>query len=80
MASQQAADVVPVETGMTLDEAKAFVKLVEAQFAAGDVETIVAGYTQDVVVRFGDFPDMQGPAEGEKFLRERIEELLAEPE
>lgn len=72
MVSQQAADVVPVETGMTLGEAKAFVKLVEAQFAAGDVDTIVAGYTQDVVVHFGDFPEMRGPAEVEKFLRARF--------
>ena len=72
MVSQQAADAVPVETGMTLGEAKAFVKRVEAQFAAGDVETIVAGYTPDVVVRFGDFPEMQGPAEVERFLRARF--------
>ena len=57
---------------MTLGEAKAFVKLVEAQFAAGDVDTIVAGYTQDVVVHFGDFPEMRGPAEVEKFLRARF--------
>ncbi len=72
MVSQQAEVAVPVETGMTLDEAKAFVKRVEALFAAGDVETIVAGYTSDVVVHFGDFPEMRGPAEVERFLRARF--------
>ena len=72
MVSQQAEVAVPVETGMTLGEAKAFVKRAEAQFAAGDVDTIVAGYTSDVVVRFGDFPEMRGPAEVERFLRARF--------
>lgn len=72
MVSQQAEVAVPVETGMTLGEAKAFVKRVEALFAAGDVEAIVAGYTPDVVARFGDFPEMRGPAEIERFLRARF--------
>ena len=72
MVSQQAEVAVPVETGMTLGEAKAFVKRVEALFAAGDVEAIVAGYTPDVVAHFGDFPEMRGPAEIERFLRARF--------
>ena len=55
----------------TLEEAKAFVKHVEALFMPWNVEGIVAGFTEDCVVRFGDLPEFRGRAELEKFFRAR---------
>jgi nuclear transport factor 2 (NTF2) superfamily protein len=56
---------------MTLDEARAFVKHVESLFMPWNVEGIVAGFTEDCVVRFGDLPEFRGRAELEKFFRTR---------
>ena len=36
-----------------------------------NVEGIVAGFTEDCVVRFGDLPEFRGRAELEKFFRAR---------
>ena len=55
----------------TLDEARAFVKRVESLFMPWNVEGIVAGFTEDCVVRFGDLPEFRGRAELEKFFRAR---------
>jgi hypothetical protein len=43
---------------MTLEEARTFVKHVESLFMPWNVEAIVAGFTEDCVVRFGDLPEM----------------------
>lgn len=71
MANPQAAER-QADAGMTMEEARALVKKAEALFAAADVAGIVAGYTPDVVVRFGDFPEMRGREAVEKFLRARF--------
>ena len=55
----------------TVDEARAFVKQVESLFMPWNVEGIVAGFTEDCVVRFGDLPEFRGRAELEKFFRAR---------
>jgi nuclear transport factor 2 (NTF2) superfamily protein len=55
----------------TLEEARAFVKHVESLFMPWNVEGIVAGFTEDCVVRFGDLPEFRGRAELEKFFRGR---------
>jgi nuclear transport factor 2 (NTF2) superfamily protein len=55
----------------TIDEARAFVKHVESLFMPWNVEGIVAGFTEDCVVRFGDLPEFRGRAELEKFFRGR---------
>jgi nuclear transport factor 2 (NTF2) superfamily protein len=55
----------------TMDEARAFVKHVESLFMPWNVEGIVAGFTEDCVVRFGDLPEFRGRAELEKFFRGR---------
>jgi nuclear transport factor 2 (NTF2) superfamily protein len=55
----------------TLDEARAFVKHVESLFMPWNVEGILAGFTDDCVVRFGDLPEFRGKAELEKFFRTR---------
>lgn len=57
----------------TLEEARAFVKQVESLFMPWNVEGIVAGFTDDCVVRFGDLPEFRGRAELEKFFRARAE-------
>src|SRR5688572_11148885 len=55
----------------TLDEARAFVKQVESLFMPWNVEGIVAGFTEDCDVRFGDLAEFRGRAELEKFFRAR---------
>jgi nuclear transport factor 2 (NTF2) superfamily protein len=55
----------------TVEEARAFVKHVESLFMPWNVEGIVAGFTEDCVVRFGDLPEFRGRAELERFFRAR---------
>jgi nuclear transport factor 2 (NTF2) superfamily protein len=55
----------------TIEEARAFVKHVESLFMPWNVEGIVAGFTEDCVVRFGDLPEFRGRADLEKFFRAR---------
>jgi len=53
------------------EEARAFVKHVEQLFMPWNVEGIVAGFTDDCLVRFGDLPEIRGKAALEKFFRAR---------
>ena len=54
------------------EQALAMVKAAERDFAAANVEGIVAGYTDDVVIRFADVPEIRGKAQAERFLRARF--------
>ena len=54
------------------EQALAIVKGVERDFASVNVGSIVAGYTDDVVIRFADVPEIRGKAQAEKFLRARF--------
>ncbi|HTX03664.1 MAG TPA: nuclear transport factor 2 family protein [Candidatus Acidoferrales bacterium] len=56
----------------SLESARTFVKEVETAFGTGDVDQMIKGFTDDVVVRFADRPEMHGIAEVEKFLRVRM--------
>jgi nuclear transport factor 2 (NTF2) superfamily protein len=56
----------------TLESARAYVKAVETAFGTGDVDKMIKGFTDDVVVRFADRPEMHGIAEVEAFLRLRM--------
>ena len=56
---------------MNIDEARALVKHVESLFMPWNLEALVAGFTEDCVVRFGDLPEFRGRAELEKFFRAR---------
>jgi len=56
----------------TLENARAYVKAVETAFGTGDVDQMIKGFTDDVVVRFADRPEMHGIAEVEAFLRLRM--------
>jgi nuclear transport factor 2 (NTF2) superfamily protein len=56
----------------SIETARAFVEKVETAFGSGDVDQMIKGFTEDVVVRFADFPEMHGIPEVEKFLRLRM--------
>ena len=56
---------------MTIDEARALVKRVESLFMPWNVDALVAGFTEDCVVRFGYLAEMRGRAALEKFFRGR---------
>ena len=58
--------------GVTREFALKLVKKVEDIFGRGDVEAILDGYTDDVVIRFADVPEIRGKAAAEKFLRARF--------
>lgn len=55
----------------TVEEARALVKRVESLFMPWNVAELMNGFTDDVVVRFGDLPEMRGKAELERFFRAR---------
>lgn len=50
----------------TVEEARAFVAHVESLFMPWNIEALVAGFTEDCVVRFGTVPELRG----RKALRE----------
>jgi nuclear transport factor 2 (NTF2) superfamily protein len=57
---------------MDWDEAKSLVRNVEDAFAAADLDRIAAGFTEDAVARFADFPEMHGRDAIMQFLRARF--------
>lgn len=57
---------------VTREFALKLVQNVEDIFARGDVEAILQGYTDDIVIRFADIPEIRGKAAAEKFLRARF--------
>jgi len=57
----------------TIDEARAFVAHVQSLFMPWDIAGLVAGFTEDCVVRFGDLPEFRGKPALEQFFRSRSE-------
>src|SRR5437899_2285031 len=57
----------------TLDEARAFVAHVQSLFMPWNIPALVAGFTEDCVVRFGDLPGFRGRSALEEFFRSRSE-------
>jgi nuclear transport factor 2 (NTF2) superfamily protein len=55
----------------TLEEARAFVARVESLFMPWNVPALVAGFTEDCVVRFGDIPEFRGWAALERLFQAR---------
>jgi hypothetical protein len=47
---------MPDSSPRTMEEARAFVSRVESLFMPWDIEGLLAGFTDDCVVRFGDMP------------------------
>ena len=60
----------------TLDEARAFVAHVQSLFMPWDIPALLAGFTEDCVVRFGDLPEFRGKAALEKLFRSRSERQI----
>jgi nuclear transport factor 2 (NTF2) superfamily protein len=57
---------------LTRELALKLVKDAEDFFARGDVEAILHGYTDDIVIRFADVPEIRGKEAAERFLRARF--------
>jgi len=57
----------------TLDEARAFVARVQSLFMPWDIPGLLAGFTEDCVVRFGDLPEFRGRTALEQLFRSRSE-------
>ena len=57
----------------TVEEARALVARVESLFMPWDIPVLLAGFTDDCVVRFGDLPEFRGKAALEKLFRSRSE-------
>ena len=63
----------PARNPHTVDEARAFVAHVQSLFMPWNVPALVAGFTEDCIVRFGDMPELRGRAELETLFRKRSE-------
>ncbi len=59
-------------TTLSWDAAKRLVQDVEDAFGAADLARIEQGFTEDVVTRFADFPEMRGREAIMRFLRARF--------
>ena len=57
----------------TLDEARAFVAHVQSLFMPWNIPALLAGFTDDCVVRFGDLPEFRGTAALKQLFRSRSE-------
>jgi nuclear transport factor 2 (NTF2) superfamily protein len=57
----------------TEDEARAFVAHVESLFMPWNIDALLAGFTEDCVVKFGDLPEFKGKSALEKLFRGRME-------
>ena len=57
----------------TIEEARAFVARVEALFMPWNIPALLAGFTDDCIVRFGDIPEFRGRAALERLFRARSE-------
>ncbi len=61
-----------VQTAVTESEALAILANSERLFSTQDVPAILSGFSDQVVVRFADQPEIRGKAALEKFLRARF--------
>jgi len=57
----------------TVEEARALVARVESLFMPWDIPALLAGFTDDCVVRFGDLPEFRGKTALESLFRDRSE-------
>jgi nuclear transport factor 2 (NTF2) superfamily protein len=60
----------------TIDEAQALVARVQSLFMPWDIPALLAGFTDDCVVRFGDLPEFRGKAALEDLFRRRSERQI----
>jgi nuclear transport factor 2 (NTF2) superfamily protein len=57
----------------TVEEARVFVAHVESLFMPWNIDALLAGFTDDCLVKFGDLPELRGKAALEKLFRSRME-------
>jgi nuclear transport factor 2 (NTF2) superfamily protein len=57
----------------TVEEALAFVAQVESLFMPWNIDALLAGFTEDCTVKFGDLPELKGKAALENLFRARME-------
>jgi nuclear transport factor 2 (NTF2) superfamily protein len=57
----------------TVEEARTFVAHVESLFMPWDIDGLLAGFTDDCVVKFGDLSVLNGKVALEKLFRSRME-------
>lgn len=57
----------------TIEEARTLVAHVESLFMPWDIPGLLAGFTDDCIIRFGDLPEFCGKAALETLLRSRSE-------
>jgi nuclear transport factor 2 (NTF2) superfamily protein len=57
----------------TVEEARVFVAHVESLFMPWNIDGLLAGFTEDCVVKFGDLPVLHGKAALERLFRSRME-------
>jgi len=60
----------------TIDEARAFVAHVQSLFTPWNIPGLLAGFTEDCVVRFGDLAEFRGKAALEQLFRSRSERQI----
>ncbi len=60
----------------TVEEARAFVAQVQSLFMPWDIPGLIAGFTEDCIVRFGDLPEFRGKAALEQLFRSRSERQI----
>ena len=59
-----------------VEEARAFVAHVQSLFMPWDIPGLLAGFTDDCVIRFGDLPEFRGKAALEELFRSRSERQI----
>lgn len=64
---------MPGRNPQTIEEAGAFVAHVESLFMPWNIPALIAGFTDDCLVRFGDLPEFRGKAALEDLFRRRSE-------
>jgi nuclear transport factor 2 (NTF2) superfamily protein len=64
---------MPGRNPQTVEEARAFVAHVESLFMPWNIDALLAGFTEDCVVKFGDLPEFRGKAALETLFRSRAE-------
>jgi nuclear transport factor 2 (NTF2) superfamily protein len=60
----------------TVEEARVLVAHVQSLFMPWDIPALLAGFTDDCVVRFGDLPEFRGKAALEDLFRRRSERQI----
>ena len=63
----------PPRNPRTVEEARVFVARVEALFMPWNIPALLAGFTDDCIVRFGDLPEFRGRAALQRLFRARSE-------